>query len=150
MDDERTRITGGLTYGEMHAGAPCPGCGLPLVDQVERPWRDKGTMYYSDEDRTAAEAETAAHQERHGDCHAASWTMGDGPLHCDRCCPPPPMSPKLLDWTIRFYRSTTLYRQARRTTGAPPATPRPPRKPTRAQLERRVAELEARLCDVEG
>jgi hypothetical protein len=23
-----------------------------------------------------------------------SWTVGSGPIHCSRCCPPPPLSPE--------------------------------------------------------
>jgi hypothetical protein len=26
--------------------------------------------------------------------HGSSWTAGGGPIHCSRCCPPPPLSPE--------------------------------------------------------
>ena len=26
--------------------------------------------------------------------HGSRWTAGGGPVHCSRCCPPPPLSPE--------------------------------------------------------
>jgi hypothetical protein len=81
-----------LTREEMMAGAPCPGCGVPLHDGLEREWRRIGTLNYSDAQRVAADAEENAFRERHPDCYASRWSVGDGPTHCAKCCPPHPFS----------------------------------------------------------
>jgi hypothetical protein len=79
-----------LTYEEAQAGAPCPGCGIAYSDTLDMP--NVGTMYFTDEERATALAEDRRYREAHPRCHAGRFSIG-GRSHCNRCCPPPPMSP---------------------------------------------------------
>ena len=57
MRDVLTCTTPPLTWEQYAAGEPCPGCGHPY--QSEEFWESKGTMYFTDEERTRYEAEEA-------------------------------------------------------------------------------------------
>lgn len=194
-----------LTWEAYVAGEPCPGCGRPYRDA--EPWESKGTMYFTDDERTRYEAEEARYKAAHGNCHAhRHGVSGSLTMHCGRCCPPPPMSGEqierissvfsriqktpdyeLMRWRLRLYCGHVVERRAHHThktvhaaftgghgacpecgldpatiidaeavglAGDPPrpaaaAQPKPP-KPTRAQLEARVRELESELESLRG
>ena len=72
----------------------CRGCGLPMDDRRG----DRPPLLLMDaEERTAYDAEEAAWRDRHPDCRAGRWSVaGSRTLHCTACCPPPPISPKVL------------------------------------------------------
>src|SRR5690242_6373206 len=65
-----------LTYEQLAAGTPCRGCGQDVLARGEPPsWLGKGTMYLTDEERAAYDADEAAFKERHPCCHALRWRM---------------------------------------------------------------------------
>lgn len=68
-----------LTYDQVRAGLPCPGCGRPWV----------GPQDAIDDDDELWRAQ-------HGACHAGRNGYTDAPLHCLRCCGTPPPSPEQL------------------------------------------------------
>src|SRR5579885_966311 len=96
-EDHRRRRTDDmrLSWEEYLAGLPCRGCGLPY--RADEPWSGsaKGTMYYTEEERAAHDAEAARFRAAHPDCHAIRHSVqGSVVQHCGRCCPPPPLSPE--------------------------------------------------------
>jgi hypothetical protein len=92
-DDDR------LTTEELQAGEMCRGCGRPFLGGPER----VPPLYETDKQRVAREAEDAAFQELHADCHAMRWTLsGGGVQHCSRCCAPPPIAPDTLNRVARI------------------------------------------------
>ncbi|GAA4127940.1 hypothetical protein [Actinomadura keratinilytica] len=198
-----------LTWEAYVAGEPCPGCGLPYRDG--EPWDFKGTMYFTEEERARYDAEEARFKKAHGDCRSHRHSVsGSLTMHCGKCCPPPPLSPRqiekigrllgtpkqpheLMRWRLRLYCGHVVEEQAHYThktlhsaftgsTSCPecgldpativdgeavglveeppgPAKPSPaapprrstkPRKPTRAELEARVRELEAEVARLRG
>ncbi len=85
-DDDR------LSWDEFHGGVPCQGCGRPFLgDETSR--RD-GKPWPAYRERMAP-IETAS-RSHHPD-HGTSWTIGGGPIHCRRCCPPHPLSPEQIE-----------------------------------------------------
>lgn len=126
--DVLRRQTSRLTWEQYRAGAPCPGCGEPYLDEI--PWVGKGTMYFTEEERTRYDAEEFRYKERHPDCHAVRMSVsGSLTLHCGDCCPPPPLSPgqieslrkilgsptpatELMQWKLRLYCGHTVVRTA--------------------------------------
>jgi hypothetical protein len=79
-----------LTRAEFEAGEPCRGCGLPLLDRLGG---FPPQLQMTAEQRAAYDAEEARFTERHSDCHGGRWSMaGSRTLHCNYCCPFPPMS----------------------------------------------------------
>ena len=108
-----------LTWEQYSAGEPCPGCSRPY--RRDGSWEDKGSMYYTEQERAMYEEEDALFRQEHGDCHAMRHsTVGALTMHCGRCCPPPPMSPsqvtevartlfgprrpeELTTWRLRLY-----------------------------------------------
>jgi hypothetical protein len=133
-----------LTCEEARAGAPCPGCGVPYSDAADMP--DVGTMYYTDEERATAIAEDRRYREAHPRCHAGRFMIG-GRGHCNRCCPPPPMSPEQRKSVLGILYGGTRRRidEARRTGRPADAAPDPrerklPGKATPLQRVRREYE----------
>ncbi|MGO1510427.1 MAG: hypothetical protein ACTHW4_07630 [Actinomycetales bacterium] len=95
-----------LTWERYAAGDPCPGCGLPYRD--EEPWEFKGTMYFTDEERTRYEAEEARFMEAHAECHSSRHSVsGSLTMHCMKCCPPPPLSPRQIEELSRIFSRPT-------------------------------------------
>ncbi|GAA0358184.1 hypothetical protein GCM10010151_54840 [Actinoallomurus spadix] len=198
-----------LTWEAYVAGEPCPGCGLPYRD--EEPWDSKGTMYFTEEERVRYDAEEARLKEAHGDCHAMRHSVsGSLTMHCGKCCPSPPLSPRqiedlgrilgapkqpheLMRWRLRLYCGHVVEKRSHYThktlhsaftgstscpeCGLDPATivdgeaiglveeppgvakrvpaesphrPAGTRKPTRAELEAKVRELEAEIERLRG
>jgi len=137
-----------LTYEELVANVPCRGCG--------RPWKGgpilpAGTNNYTDKDRAAAAAEDAEFKRLHPDCHAGRQSIShSGINHCLACCPTPPMSMETLENVAAIFRnsSRSIEESWKRAAGAtsPPSKVAAASKPTRAQLERRLAEAEAELA----
>jgi hypothetical protein len=84
-----------LTWEELKARKPCPGCGRPMQDRQQWSGDGKGLIHLTLQERARYDAEEARYRKRHSDCHAHQWTIG-GSLtkHCGKCCPPPPMSPE--------------------------------------------------------
>jgi len=66
-----------LTYEQTVAGVPCPGCSQPWI----------GPRDELDPD--------ARWNEEHGACSAGRHSLGDGPLHCVRCCGYPAINPEV-------------------------------------------------------
>jgi len=77
-----------LTWEEL-GGVPCQGCGQPILGD-ETGQRDGESRTDYRERRKPIDEEFRL---RHPD-HGLSWTAGGGPIHCSRCCPPPPLSPE--------------------------------------------------------
>ncbi len=100
-----------LTWEQYQAGEPCPGCGLPYRD--EEPFENKGTMYFTPEQRARYDAEDARWRAAHCNCHSARMGIsGSLTQHCFKCCPNPPMSPERAAETGRVLRdllSATRY-----------------------------------------
>jgi hypothetical protein len=78
-----------LTWEELVGGVPCQGCGQPILGD-ETSQRDRELWADYRERRKPIDEEFRL---RHPD-HGLSWTVGSGPIHCSRCCPPPPLSPE--------------------------------------------------------
>ena len=93
-----------LSYEQMTAGEPCRGCGQEVLPRGEAPsWVGMGTLFFTDEERTAHLAAEEAFKQRHPYCHALRWSMqGSSVTHCARCCPPPPMSPQQVHQVAQF------------------------------------------------
>ncbi len=73
-----------LSWEELVGGVPCQGCGQPILGDETRqrdrePWAD-----YRERRKPIDEEFRLRHPE----------TGGGGPIHCSRCCPPPPLSPE--------------------------------------------------------
>jgi hypothetical protein len=78
-----------LSWAELVGGVPCQGCGRPILgDETSQHDRELWADYR--ERRKPIDEEFRL---RHPD-HGSSWTAGGGPIHCSRCCPPPPLSPE--------------------------------------------------------
>jgi hypothetical protein len=138
IDDQR------LTWEEYHSGEHCRGCGEPFVGEVPWSGSGKGTMHYTKEERARADADEARFKARHEDCHAVRHHVsGSLTTHCGRCCPPPPLSPEQISRLRAILASTP-------TTPRVPALPAAPKPPTRKQLEKRLAELEAEVAGLRG
>jgi hypothetical protein len=63
---------------------------------------------------------------RHRDCHTHRHGVAGGPLHCGRCCPPPPLSPEVLAKIAVLLRPTPAgVKSGRDVAPAAVRTPRP-------------------------
>jgi|GEM_PF-1440208 broad specificity phosphatase PhoE len=78
-----------LTWDELVGGVPCHGCGQPILGG-ETSQRDGESWVEYRERMKPIEEELRLRHPQHG----SSWTAGGGPIHCSRCCPPPPLSPE--------------------------------------------------------
>lgn len=85
-----------LTWAAFTAGEPCPGCGRPYRDAV--PWEFKGTMHLTESERERYDAEQTRYREAHCTCHSMRHSVsGSLTMHCGKCCPPLPLSPKIIE-----------------------------------------------------
>ncbi len=82
-DDDR------LTWEELVGGVPCQGCGRPLLGEETLQCDGEPWMTYRERMKPIEDE----FQLRHPG-HGSRWTAGGGPIHCSRCCPPPPLSPE--------------------------------------------------------
>ena len=78
-----------LSWEELVGGVPCQGCGQPILGD-ETSQRDREAWADYRERRKPIDEEFRLRHPEHG----FSWTAGGGPIHCSRCCPPPPLSPE--------------------------------------------------------
>lgn len=84
-----------LTWEEAAAGAPCRGCGLPVIDHLGN-WPP--LMHLTEQERIEYDAAESAYQAAHPDCQSHRWSMnGSRQAHCGLCCPPIPFSPETLE-----------------------------------------------------
>ncbi|WP_207568358.1 hypothetical protein, partial [Mycobacteroides abscessus] len=115
-----------LSFEEYSAGQPCPGCGRPYIDA--EPFENKGTMYFTDEERARYEAEETQFKAIHGACGSIQHGVsGSLTTHCGKCCPMPPWSPErqeriatlmmgmtpnppteMMNWRLRLYCGHTV------------------------------------------
>jgi hypothetical protein len=94
-----------LTREQAAAGAPCRGCGLPVIDGLGS-WPP--LMQLTNEQRQDREEADALFSERHKDCHAHRWSMeGSRTTHCGLCCPPLPLSPTQIETLSRILNDVT-------------------------------------------
>lgn len=86
IDDDR------LGWEEFIGGVPCQGCGRGFLgEETGRRDNEPWPAY-----RERMKPVEAAFRSRHPD-HGTSWTVGGGPSHCRRCCPPHPLSPQQIE-----------------------------------------------------
>ena len=86
IDDDR------LVWEEFIGGVPCQGCGRGFLgDETGRRDNEPWPAY-----RERMKPVEAAFKSMHPD-HGTSWTVGGGPSHCRRCCPPHPLSPQQIE-----------------------------------------------------
>ena len=72
--------------------------------------RDGSTLKITQRARrwlAAREREEARHKAQHTECRAIQWS-GGGYLHCGNCCPPPPLSPEVLNRIAPILRDILL------------------------------------------
>lgn len=120
-----------LTYDQIRAGVPCPGCGRPWVGPQEELDRDK-----------------AQWQVLHGECRAGSNGYSDAPLHCLRCCGVPALSPEQIASVRRVFKDA-LDRQERERQFAAKTSPEAKRHQqaeTAAKRAKRIEKLESELA----
>lgn len=119
-----------LTYEQIRAGVPCPGCG--------RPWVGPQNDVDSDPELWRA---------LHAECRAGRNGYNDSPIHCMRCCGVPPASPEQLAAVLRILKDAADDRE-RRTQLADNVSPETSREQQgKAALRRaaRIRKLEAEL-----
>lgn len=88
-----------LGWEEFIDGVPCQGCGLAYFDramQDEADRRQDGRAWEQYDAWNARIRPLELENERafralHPDCGAGHHSYNQGPWHCDRCCPPPPL-----------------------------------------------------------
>jgi len=94
-----------LTREEYAAGAPCRGCGLPIIDGLGS-W--PALLKMDDKQRGEYEAAQAEFRQRHASCRDGQWSVeGSQAKHCCFCCPPPPLSRAQLDKIAAILTPTT-------------------------------------------
>jgi hypothetical protein len=122
-----------LTYEQIRAGVPCPGCG--------RPWIGRQESIDTDEERWRS---------LHGECRAGRNGYTDAPVHCLRCCGVPAASPEQLATIMRICLEAAARRQ-RREQGVAPQSPEVQRqRQEQAALKRgkRIRKLEVELAQL--
>jgi hypothetical protein len=119
-----------MSYEEVRAGFPCPGCG--------RPWTGP---------RQDEETERRLWQEQHGDCHAGGNSVSDGPTHCARCCGVPPANPVVVAEVREMLRRAAedRKRQEERAATRTPEAVEAQRQATASRRAKRIEKLEAEL-----
>jgi len=119
-----------LTYEQVVAGIPCPGC--------RRPWVGPQDDLDRDDEQWRA---------RHGDCHAGRNGYRDGPVHCLRCCGVPPLSPKQIETITRILQEAAARVDRERQQAAVVSPDVERQQAERAALKRakRIEKLEAEL-----
>lgn len=83
-----------MTYEQVMAGLPCPGCGRPWIGQKDE-----------------LDTDDTKWREIHGECHAGRNGYHDGPIHCLRCCGTPPLSPGQIEKITRILKSAAERRE---------------------------------------
>lgn len=85
-DDDR------LNWEEFAAGVPCQGCGRAFIGDETRQREGETWLAYRERMKPIEAAFTSRHRD-----HGTRWTVGYGPSHCRRCCPPHPLSPEQIE-----------------------------------------------------
>ena len=78
-----------LSWEELVGGVPCQGCGQPILGDETSQHDREPWVEYRERMKPIEEEFRLRHPE-----HGSSRTVGGGPIHCSRCCPPPPLSPE--------------------------------------------------------
>lgn len=120
-----------LSYEQVRAGMPCPGCGRPWVgpqDDLDRA-RDRW-------------------QAVHGECRAGRNGYSDAPVHCLRCCGVPPLSPEQIAAVSRIFQEAFARRESekRLAATASPEVTRQQQEVAAAKRAKRIEKLEAELA----
>jgi hypothetical protein len=100
-----------LTREEAEAGAPCRGCGVPVMGE-----RQNERSFASPTSQSPqALADEDAFRTRHATCHSHRWSVeGFRGMHCGQCCPPPPLSAQQVErLAVLLSRPTTATDQHR-------------------------------------
>lgn len=120
-----------LTYDQVRAGVPCPGCG--------RPWVGPQGDFDRDRDRWQA---------LHGECLAGRNGYADAPVHCLRCCGVPPLSPEQVAAVRRIFQEAQARQQREGQLAArvSPEATRQQQEATLAKRAKRIEKLEAELA----
>jgi hypothetical protein len=82
-DDDR------LAWEELVDGVPCQGCGRAIMGEETRQRDGEAWRSYRERIKPIEDEFQLGHLG-----HASSWRVDGDPLHCSRCCPPPPLSPE--------------------------------------------------------
>ena len=86
-----------LTWEELVGGVPCQGCGQPILGSETSQHDREPWVEYRERMKPIEEEFRLRHPQ-----HGSSRTVGGGPIHCSRCCPPPPLSPEQIAQISRF------------------------------------------------
>jgi hypothetical protein len=78
-----------LAWEELVGGVPCQGCGQPMLGGETRQHDREPWVEYRERMKPIEEEFRLRHPQ-----HGSSRTVAGGPIHCSRCCPPPPLSPE--------------------------------------------------------
>ncbi|MFJ2844892.1 hypothetical protein ACIPD2_25100 [Streptomyces griseofuscus] len=90
-----------LTWEEFEAGEPCRGCGKPMYDRLGD-WPP--LLKLTEEERREYKAAETLFKEQHPNCGSTRWGIsGSRVSHCSRCCPPPPLSPRMIRKLSDFF-----------------------------------------------
>lgn len=120
-----------LSYDQVRAGVPCPGCGRPWVgpqDDLDR-----------DPDRWHA---------LHGECRAGRNGYSDAPVHCMRCCGVPPLSPEQIAAVSRIFHEafSRCESESRLAATVSPEVKRQQQEMVAAKRAKRIEKLGAELA----
>lgn len=120
-----------LSYEQVRAGVPCPGCGRPWVGPQDDLDRDR--------DRWHAV---------HGECSAGRNGYNDAPVHCLRCCGVPPLSPKQIAAVSRIFQEAFSRREgeSRLAATVSPEVKRQQQEMAATKRAKRIEKLEAELA----
>ena len=123
-----------LTFEQIRAGVPCPGCG--------RPWIGPQNDIDTDRERWAA---------LHGECRAGRNGYTDSPIHCMRCCGVPAPSPAQIAAVLRILQSASSDRTLQsRPTPIPPEAELEHQRREALRRTRRIEKLEAELATLKA
>lgn len=119
-----------LSYQQLTAGVPCPGCG--------RPWVGPQNDIDTDEERWRA---------LHGECQAGRNGYTNAPVHCLRCCGVPPPSPAQSGAVGRILQAASdrREREEQAAQGASPEERRQQQEQEAVKRSKRIEKLEAEL-----
>lgn len=118
-----------LTYTEMITGEPCRACGGVIIDSLGS-WPPELRMKPADRDSLVAAV--ADFNEAHVECRWGRWSMeGSRALHCNLCCPPPPLSPQVVAELAR------IFNRSGRSAAGQPRVSVPWAKPSESELRLR-------------
>ncbi len=120
-----------LTYEQIRAGVPCPGCG--------HPWIGRQKAVDKDQERWRA---------MHGECCAGRNGYTDGPVHCMRCCGVPAPSPEQLTAIMQILHEAEARRQReeQRLAHESPEVQRQRHKQAALKRDKRITKLEEELA----